>query len=92
MNDATTLDPPGSIAVVGAGALGIEAALYGRFLGYDVTLIEAAAVGHSMTDQARRTVADVARSVSFSAGVVGTPGPAGRLAATRRGELLAVCR
>lgn len=45
-----TLDPPGSIAVVGAGALGIEAALYGRFLGYDVTLIEADAVGHSLVD------------------------------------------
>jgi hypothetical protein len=43
-----TLDPPGSIAVVGAGVLGIEAALYGRFLGYNVTLIEAVAVGHSL--------------------------------------------
>ncbi len=47
-DDALTLDPPGSIAVVGAGPLGIEAALYGRFLGYDVTLIEAEAVGQSM--------------------------------------------
>ena len=36
-----TLDPPGTIVVVGAGALGIEAALYGRYLGYNVTLIEA---------------------------------------------------
>ena len=35
-----TLDPPGSIAVIGAGPLGIEAALYGRYLGYDVTLFE----------------------------------------------------
>jgi hypothetical protein len=43
-----TLDPPGSIAVVGAGVLGIEAALYGRFLGYDVTHIEAVAVGNSL--------------------------------------------
>ncbi|MCG8650614.1 MAG: hypothetical protein MI861_12330 [Pirellulales bacterium] len=43
-----TLDPPGTIAVVGAGALGIEAALYGRFLGYDVTLFEAESVGHSL--------------------------------------------
>jgi hypothetical protein len=50
-DDAITLDPPGSIAVVGAGALGIEAALYGRFLGYDVLLIEAVAIGHSMRDQ-----------------------------------------
>ncbi|TWT76550.1 Pyridine nucleotide-disulfide oxidoreductase [Planctomycetes bacterium CA13] len=46
-NEAT-LDPPGTIAVIGAGPLGIEAALYGRFLGYSVTLIEANAIGHSM--------------------------------------------
>ncbi|TWU31534.1 hypothetical protein [Novipirellula artificiosorum] len=46
--DDFTLDPPGSIAVVGAGPLGIEAALYGRFLGYNVTLMEAKEVGHSM--------------------------------------------
>lgn len=42
MNDteAATLDPPGTIAVIGVGPLGMEAALYGRYLGYDVTLIE----------------------------------------------------
>lgn len=45
---AMTLDPPGTIAVVGAGPLGIEAALYGRFLGYDVSLLEAVSVGHSL--------------------------------------------
>lgn len=38
MNDST-LDPPGSIVVIGTTELGIEAALYGRFLGYDVTLV-----------------------------------------------------
>lgn len=52
MNDADeaplTLDPPGTIAVIGAGVLGIEAALYGRFLGYDVILVEAESVGHSI--------------------------------------------
>ena len=47
----STLEPPGSIAVIGAGPLGIEAALYGRFLGYDVRLIEAESVGHSMSGQ-----------------------------------------
>ncbi len=36
-----TLDPPGTIAIIGGGPLGIEAALYGRYLGYDVTLFEA---------------------------------------------------
>lgn len=47
-DDAMTLDPPGSIAVIGAGPLGTEAALYGRFLGYEVTLIEQVAIGDSM--------------------------------------------
>lgn len=45
-NHEMTLEPPGRIAVVGAGPLGLEAALYGRFLGYDVTIVEAFAVGH----------------------------------------------
>lgn len=49
--DPSTLDPPGSIAVIGAGPIGIEAALYGRFLGYDVTIFEADLVGSSMRDQ-----------------------------------------
>lgn len=48
---AMTLDPPGTIAVVGAGPIGIEAALYGRFLGYDVTLIESESVCHSLQDR-----------------------------------------
>lgn len=38
MMNESTLDPPGSIAVIGATVHGIEAALYGRFLGYDVAL------------------------------------------------------
>ncbi len=50
-DDPTTLDPPGSIAVIGAGPIGIEAALYGRYLGYDVTLLEAVSVGSSMANQ-----------------------------------------
>lgn len=48
MIDEMTLDPPGSIAIVGAGPLGIEAALYGRYLGYDVKLIEAVQVANSL--------------------------------------------
>ncbi|MGB1926202.1 MAG: hypothetical protein ACPHL6_06705 [Rubripirellula sp.] len=43
-----TLDPPGSIAVIGAGPLGIEAALYGRFLGYNITTYEAGEVGKNI--------------------------------------------
>lgn len=37
--DSPTLDPPGTIVVLGTTPVGIEAALYGRYLGYNVTLI-----------------------------------------------------
>lgn len=47
-DESLTLDPPGSIAVIGAGPLGLEAALYGRFLGYSVNLIEAKSIGSSL--------------------------------------------
>lgn len=47
-NTELTLDPPGSIAIVGAGTHGIEAGLYGRFLGYDVTVLEKGVVGQNM--------------------------------------------
>ncbi len=40
LNPDMTLDPPGRIAVIGAGPLGLEAALYGRYLGYDVQVFE----------------------------------------------------
>jgi hypothetical protein len=43
-----TLDPPGKIVVVGAGALGLEAALYGRYLGYEVELFERGIIGESL--------------------------------------------
>ena len=49
-DDRPTLDPPGSIAVVGAGPFGVEAALYGRYLGYNVCLIEANGVACSLED------------------------------------------
>ena len=34
------IDTPATIAVLGAGPIGLEAALYGRFLGYDVNVYE----------------------------------------------------
>jgi len=43
-----TLDPPGSIAVIGGGPLGIEAALYGRFLGYNIKVFEAKTLGANL--------------------------------------------
>ncbi len=45
------LEPPGSLAVIGGGPLGIEAALYGRYLGYDVRLFEAAELVSRLTGQ-----------------------------------------
>lgn len=35
------IDTPARLAILGAGPLGLEAALYARFLGYDVIVIEA---------------------------------------------------
>jgi cation diffusion facilitator CzcD-associated flavoprotein CzcO len=36
------VDTPATIAILGAGPIGLEAALYARYLGYDVTLLESA--------------------------------------------------
>lgn len=46
--DEMTLDPPGRIVIIGGGPLGLEAALYGRFLGYEVVLFEKGEIGQSM--------------------------------------------
>ena len=35
------VDTPATIAILGGGPVGIEAGLYGRFLGYDVVILEA---------------------------------------------------
>ncbi len=39
------IEPPGTLAILGAGPLGLEAALYGRSLGYEVHIFEAGEVG-----------------------------------------------
>ncbi len=39
------IDTPAHIVIVGAGPIGIEAALYARFLGYKVTLLDSGEVG-----------------------------------------------
>lgn len=41
-------EAPEKIAILGAGPIGLEAALYGRFLGYDVTLFEHGEVAESV--------------------------------------------
>lgn len=44
------VDTPARIIVLGAGPVGLEAALYGRFLGYDVDIYERGRVGQSLRD------------------------------------------
>ncbi len=40
------IDTPATIAVIGGGSIGVEAAIYARFLGYSVMLFDAHKVGH----------------------------------------------
>jgi thioredoxin reductase len=43
------IDTPARIAIVGAGPIGLEAALYGRFLGYEVDVFERGKVADSIS-------------------------------------------
>lgn len=43
------VESPATIAVIGAGPVGIEAALYGRFLGYDVEIFDAGRPARKVT-------------------------------------------
>ena len=47
-----SLDTPATIAIIGAGSVGIEAALYARFLGYEVQVYERGRIGASLVDDA----------------------------------------
>lgn len=42
------IDPPARLAILGAGPIGLEAALYARFLGYHVDLLEQGEVADSV--------------------------------------------
>lgn len=42
------IDAPATIAIIGAGPIGIETALYARFLGYDVAIFERDEIGSSV--------------------------------------------
>lgn len=44
------LESPASIAIVGAGPIGLEAALYGRFLGYKVTVFDRGETAANVAD------------------------------------------
>ncbi|MEO8268616.1 MAG: hypothetical protein ABI557_02780 [Aureliella sp.] len=50
------IDTPATIAVIGAGPVGVEAALYARFLGYDVLLFDSRRVGHRQLAWGDRTL------------------------------------
>ena len=56
-NGDFTLDPPGSIAIVGAGTHGIEAGIYGRFLGYNVTILEQGSIGNHLLKDSHEELA-----------------------------------
>ncbi len=47
LNWEAEIDTPATVAVIGGGPIGIEAALYARFLGYYVILLEAARMTQS---------------------------------------------
>ena len=44
------VEAPAAIAIIGAGPVGIEAAIYARFLGYFVSIFEQKRVAHRMLD------------------------------------------
>jgi|688.fasta_scaffold18369_8 hypothetical protein len=60
------MESPASVAVIGGGPIGIEAAIYARFLGYFVSIFEAKRVGHRMLDWHRRPL-------GIAAGEITTP-------------------
>ena len=51
------VESPATIAVIGGGPVGIEAAIYGRFLGYYVSIFEERRVAHRMLDWHDRPLA-----------------------------------
>ena len=65
------VESPATIAVIGCGPIGIEAALYGRFLGYDVDLFDAKRPAHEVVRWNTRSmgvsVADCTTSLGISA-------------------------
>jgi hypothetical protein len=48
---SSALDTPAKIAVLGAGPIGLEAALYARYLGYTVDVYECGRVGQAVFDR-----------------------------------------
>lgn len=62
------VESPATIAILGGGPIGIEAAIYARFLGYFVTILEARRVAHRMLDWHDRPLALPAGAITTSLG------------------------
>jgi hypothetical protein len=62
------VESPATIAVIGGGPIGLEAAIYGRFLGYFVTIFEQRRVAHRMLDWHQRPLAVTASQCTTKLG------------------------
>ncbi len=62
------VEAPATIAIVGAGPVGIEAAIYARFLGYFVSIFEQRRVAHRMLDWHDRPLAVTVEECTTSMG------------------------
>lgn len=62
------VDTPAKIAILGAGPVGLEAALYARYLGYDVDLYESGAVAQGLRRAGHVRTLEPWRSVTTSLG------------------------
>lgn len=65
----TEVDTPASIAVIGGGPCGVEAALYARFLGYAVEIFEQYKVGDSLLNWGDRPMPATWRELASSLGL-----------------------
>ncbi len=63
------IDTPATISVIGGGPCGVEAALYGRFLGYSVELFDAHKVGDSLVAWGSRPMPGTWRELTSSLGL-----------------------
>ena len=62
------VEAPATIAIIGAGPVGIEAAIYARFLGYFVSIFEQRRVAHRMLDWHDRPLAVTVEECTTSMG------------------------
>ena len=62
------VESPATIAVIGAGPVGLEVAIYARFLGYFVTIFEERRVAHRMLDWHNRPLSVSVQDCTTSLG------------------------